>query len=198
MEVRRIDEGLWHWTAPHPEWKPGEDWEQDVGCVYWEADDAVVLVDPLVPTAEADRARFLDALDRDVERAGLPVAILLTSEWHGRSHAELAARYGARVVTPPETDSLPDGVAATELPEEVVYWLPGARAIVPGDTLLGTGEGLALCPASWFEDRGGIDELARALTPLLGLPVERVLTTHGPPVLAEGHAALARALTSVR
>jgi glyoxylase-like metal-dependent hydrolase (beta-lactamase superfamily II) len=197
MEVRRIDEGLWHWTAPHPEWKPGEDWEQDVGCVYWEADDAVVLVDPQVPTAEPDRARFFQALDRDVERAGLPVAILLTSEWHGRSHAELAARYGARVVTPPETDSLPDGVAATELPEEVVYWLPGPRAIVPGDTLLGTDEGLTLCPASWFEDRGGIDELARALTPLLDLPVERVLTTHGPPVLADGHAALARALTPV-
>jgi len=26
------------------------------------------------------------------------------------------------------------------------------------------------------------------------LPVERVLTSHGPPVLADGHAALARAL----
>ena len=193
VEVRRVDEGLWHWTAPHPEWKPGDDWEQDVGCVYWEAGDAVVLVDPLVPSDEADRGTFLDALDRDVERVGLPVAILLTCEWHGRSQAELAARYDARVVASP-TEGLPGGATATSVPEEVVYWLPAARALVPGDTLLGSAAGLTLCPASWFEDRGGIDELAHALEPLLALPVERVLTTHGPPVLADGHAALARAL----
>jgi glyoxylase-like metal-dependent hydrolase (beta-lactamase superfamily II) len=198
VEVLRIDDGLWHWTAPHPDWKPGEDWEQDVGCVYWEADDAVVLVDPLVPEDGADRARFLEALDRDVERVGLPVAILLTSEWHGRSQAELAARYGARVVTPPETGPLPGGATATALPEEVVYWLPAAKSLVPGDTLLGTADGLRLCPASWFEDRGGLDELARALAPLLDLPVEHILTTHGRPVLADGHEALARALSAAR
>ncbi len=194
VEVRRVDQGLWHWTAPHPEWNPGDDWEQDVGCVYWEADDAVVLVDPLVPSDEADRGTFLDALDRDVERVGLPVAILLTCEWHGRSQGELAARYDAQVVASPTTEELPGGATATSVPEEVVYWLPAARALVPGDTLLGSAGGLTLCPASWFEDRGGIDELAQALEPLLALPVERVLTTHGPPVLADGQAALARAL----
>ena len=194
VEVRRVDEGLWHWTAPHPEWKPGDDWEQDVGCVYWEAGDAVVLVDPLVPSDDADRGTLLDALDRDVERIGLPVAILLTCEWHARSQVELAARYDARVVASPRTEGLPGGATVTSVPEEVVYWLPAARALVPGDTLLGSAAGLTLCPASWFEDRGGIDELAHALGPLLELPVERVLTTHGPPVLADGHAALARAL----
>ena len=196
MEVLRVEEGLWHWTAPHPEWKPGDDWEQDVGCVYWEAGDAVVLVDPLVPMDEPDCSRFLDALDRDVERVGLPVAILLTCQWHGRSQAELADRYEAHVVTSPTTERLPGGATATAVPEEVVYWLPGARALVPGDTLIGTTDGLTLCPASWFADRGSLDELARALAPLLDLPVEHVLTTHGPPVLADGHAALARALRS--
>ena len=192
--MQRVDDGLWHWTAPHPEWKPGDDWEQEVGCVYWEAEDAVVLVDPLVPADEADRTRFLDALDRDVERVGRPVAILLTCDWHARSRAELAARYNAGVFTPPIADPLPGHATALEVPEEVVYWLPGARALVPGDTLLGTPEGLTLCPASWFDDRGSIEQLARELAPLLDLPVERVLTTHGPPVLADGHAALARAL----
>ena len=39
----------------------------EVGSVYYEADDAVVLIDPIVPSE--DRERFLDALDRDVERA---------------------------------------------------------------------------------------------------------------------------------
>jgi glyoxylase-like metal-dependent hydrolase (beta-lactamase superfamily II) len=196
VEVLRVDEGLWHWTAPHPEWKPGEGWEQDVGCVYWEAEDAVVLVDPLVPTVEAERKKFLDALDRDVERVGLPVSILLTCEWHVRSGTELAERYGASVVGPPVTGDLPGRATAVSVPEEVVYWLPGARAIVPGDTLLGSPDGLTLCPASWLDDRGGIDELAAALAPLLDLPVERVLTTHGPPVLEDGHAAVARALAA--
>ena len=196
VEVQRVDDGLWHWTAPHPEWKPGGAWERDVGCVYWEAGDAVVLVDPLVPTDDADRARFLEALDRDVERVALPVAILLTCEWHARSQAELAERYDARVFTPPTAGRLPGDATALDVPEEVVYWLPGARALVPGDALLGTPNGLTVCPASWFDDRGGIDELARALRPLLDLPVERVLTTHGPPVLADGHAALARALAA--
>jgi glyoxylase-like metal-dependent hydrolase (beta-lactamase superfamily II) len=199
VEVQRIDEGLWRWTAPHPDWMEGADWDREVGCVYWEADDAVVLVDPLVPANEADRRRFLDALDRDVERVGRPVAILLTCEWHARSRAELTERYEARVVEPPAADGLPGSAIAfaAEAAEEVVYWLPGARAVVPGDTLLGTDDGVALCPASWLEGRGGLHHLARDLAPLLTLPVQRVLTSHGAPVLADGRDALLRALTDV-
>ena len=199
MEVQRIDEGLWRWTAPHPDWTDGADWDRDVGCVYWEADDAVVLVDPLVPSDDAERRRFLEALDRDVERVGRPVAILLTCEWHVRSTSELAERYGARVVEPPTADALPGAALAfaVEAAEEVVYWLPGARGVVPGDTLLGADDGVTLCPASWLEGRGGLDELARDLAPLLELPVERILTSHGPPLLADGRDALARALAAV-
>jgi len=197
VEVQRIDDGLWRWTAPHPDWKDGADWDRDVGCVYWEADDAVVLVDPLVPSAADDRERFLAALDRDVERVGRPVAILLTCGWHERSHAELAARYEARVVEPPPAVGwLPHGVTVVAAPtaEEAVYWLDSVRAVVPGDTLLGTGDGVTLCPASWLDGGGAPATLRQELEPLLVLPVERVLTSHGPPVLADGHAALARAL----
>jgi glyoxylase-like metal-dependent hydrolase (beta-lactamase superfamily II) len=199
VEVQRIAEGLWHWTAPHPDWTVGADWDRDVGCVYWEADDAVVLVDPLVPSDEPDRQRFLEALDRDVARVGRPVAILLTCEWHVRSTSELAERYRACVVEPRTADALPGSARAfaAEVAEEVVYWLPGARAVVPGDTLLGTDDGVTLCPASWLEGRGGLGELARELAPLLELPVERVLTSHGPPMLADGRDALARALAIV-
>lgn len=196
MEVQRIEDGLWRWTTPHPEWKARDDWDRDVGCVYWEADDAVVLVDPLVPADDEERARFLEALDRDVDRVGLPVAILLTCEWHGRSRAELAARYEARVLGPQEIAELPGGITATVAPvaEEVVYWLPGARSLVPGDVLVGGEKALSLCPASWLQGRGGIGQLVRDLQPLLDLPVERVLTSHGPPVLSDGRAALERAL----
>ena len=194
MEVTRLDDGLWRWTTAHPEWQPGGGWEQDVGCVYWEADGAVVLVDPLVPTEEAERTRFLDALDRDVERLDRDVAVLVTCSWHRRSADELGERYGGRIIAPGD-GQLPAGVTAVDAPtaSEVVYWLAGAAAVVPGDVLLGTEGGVRLCPSSWL-GRGRVSDLAAELRPLLELPVERVLTSHGPPVTSGGAAALARAL----
>jgi glyoxylase-like metal-dependent hydrolase (beta-lactamase superfamily II) len=196
MEVTRIEDGLWRWTAPHPDWREGDDWDRDVGCVYWEAEGAIVLVDPLVPVDGAERTTFLEALDRDVERVGGPVQIVLTCSWHARSAGELVHRYGARVHPALGPDPLPAGLAAIEAPlaEEAVYWLEGARAVVPGDVLIGRDDGIALCPESWLDGRGGLAQLARDLRPLLDLPVRRVLTSHGPPALADGRAALGRAL----
>ena len=98
MEAVRIADGLWRWTAPHPNWENWPDHEREpreVGCVYYEAEDATVLIDPLVPAGEEDD--FFRHLDADVERRGLPVVILLTAEWHRRSADELAARYDARI-----------------------------------------------------------------------------------------------------
>ncbi len=70
MRVREIEAGLWYWTGRHPVWTPADGgpdgWEQEVGCVYYEGPDAVVLFDPLVPME--DPVRFYEALDRDVER----------------------------------------------------------------------------------------------------------------------------------
>jgi glyoxylase-like metal-dependent hydrolase (beta-lactamase superfamily II) len=194
MEVTRLDDGLWRWTTAHPEWQPGGGWGQDVGCVYWETAEAVVLVDPLVPTEEAERMRFLDALDRDVERLGRDVGVLVTCSWHRRSADELGERYGGRILAPRD-GPLPAGVTAVDAPtaSEVVYWLADAAAVVPGDVLLGTEGGVRLCPSSWL-GRGRLSDLAAELRPFLELPVERVLTSHGPPVTSGGAAALARAL----
>ena len=47
-------------------------------------------------------------------------------------------------------------------------------------------------PRAWLED--GYDAAVEELRPLLELPVERVLVTHGEPVLEDGHEALAKAL----
>ena len=62
-KVREIASGLWRWTA-----RSTREWKQEVGSVYWGSSESVVLIDPLVPTADADE--FWRALDRDVERAG--------------------------------------------------------------------------------------------------------------------------------
>ena len=89
MDVTEITPELWRWTTWHDEWR------HEVGCVYVEAPDAVCLIDPLVPAEEAER--FWQALDRDVERLGRPVHVLITVYWHTRSARALVERYGARL-----------------------------------------------------------------------------------------------------
>ena len=191
MRVQEVAPGLWRWTGLHPEWKPTdagpEGWEQEIGCVYYEAPDAVVLFDPLAPPE--DEARFWHALDRDVERAGKPMRVLFTVSWHGRSAEAVATRYGAATDGP-----LPSGVEAHTMTaaEETAYWLPAHGALVFGDAVLGAAGGVRLCPESWLH--GTLEQLKADLRPLLELPVERVLVSHGEPVLEDGRAALERAL----
>jgi hypothetical protein len=189
MNVRQLEPGLWRWTAPHPDWKETDEWPRDVGCVYYEAPAATVLIDPLVPAGD-ERDPFFAALDRDVERRGLPVAVLLTCDWHARSADELAGRYDASAEGR-------DGVEAHELPEveERIWWIPEHGTLVPGDVLLGAADGgIRVCPDSWLGGRSTPESIRAALHPLLDLPVERVLVSHGEPVLTGGRAALERAL----
>jgi glyoxylase-like metal-dependent hydrolase (beta-lactamase superfamily II) len=187
MRVDQLNSGLWRWTAPHPDWKEGDDWEQDVGCVYYEGPEATILIDPLVPR---ERDRFFEALDRDVERRGLPLAIVLTCAWHGRSAEELARRYGA-------SGEARRGLEAHELPEveERIWWIAEHGALVPGDVLLGDGNGgIRVCPDSWLGEPATPESIRAGLRPLLDLPVEQVLVSHGEPVLSDALSALERAL----
>jgi glyoxylase-like metal-dependent hydrolase (beta-lactamase superfamily II) len=189
MRVHEIATGLWRWTALHPGWTPADGgpdgWEQEVSCVFYEAPGAIVLVDPLVPME--DRDRFFEALDRDVERLGRPVRVLLTVADHRRSSAELAERYGGTIGEVPA-----DVEVALDRWGERVYWIPEHRALVFGDVVLGRAGGLRL-PRTWIGDEH-YDEVAEGLRPLLALPVERVLVAHGEPVLEDGYSALAAAL----
>ena len=194
--LEELASGLHRWTARHPAWEPGAepespgDWPPDVGCVAYAAPDALVLVDPLVAG--------WDELDALVERHARPVAVLTTMRFHGRSRAEVADRYGATLVS--HRDEPPEGVRRVPIEgaDETMVWLEATRALVPGDRLLGDGAGgLRMCPESWLgylPDEPGLDELREALRPLLELPVERVLTSHGAPVLSAGRAALRAAL----
>jgi glyoxylase-like metal-dependent hydrolase (beta-lactamase superfamily II) len=91
-------------------------------------------------------------------------------------------------------DQLPGSIQAWDAGRigEVVYWVPDAAALAVGDVLLGRPEGLRLCPASWTGDR--LDEVRASLRPVLDLPIQMILTAHGPAVLADGRQALERAL----
>ena len=189
MPAEEVTPGLRVWTAPHP------DLAERVWCTYVEVADATVLVDPLVP--RDDDEPFLRALDADVERRGLPVQILLSARQHRRSADELSTRYGAEIWD--GSGALPAGVETFPVehpkPVERPFWLSSHRALVFGDALQVVDGELRV----WWDRRWKVgedwyrDRLLPSLRPMLDLPVEHVLTGHGPPVAgAELAAALDR------
>jgi hypothetical protein len=183
--------GLHRWTAEHPAWHPdaepdsADDWPEDVGCVAFAAERTLVLIDPLVP-----EEAFLDDL---VERYDKPVSILQTIRWHSRSIEALERRYADRLAPEPGPGVDPVPIAGAG---ETMVWLPQVSALVPGDRLIGDeGGGLRMCPDSWMGNlkirQAG---LAEALRPLLDLPAEAVIVSHGEPVLRDGRRLIASAI----
>ena len=206
MDAREITTGLWRWTGWHRESK------ERVGSVSWQSAEAFCLIDPIVPRESGDE--FWDALDRDVKRLALPVHVLITVFWHARQAREVVDRYDARLWAHAPArasierragavsdlfrpgDELPGGLHAYQARgSEVVFWIPASRALVTGDVILGAGEGgLALCPESWSPKGGGHAKVRENLRALAGLPIERVLVSHGEPVLEGGRTAFERLL----
>jgi hypothetical protein len=196
-----IAPGLWRWTARHPgssKWPvdalDGRPWPKEVGCVYYEAPDPVCLIDPLVPPGE--EAEFFRHLNADVERVGVPVKIVLTAPWHRRSADELAVRYGTLVDARP----LPKGVE--EIPvrgadeRQVAYFIRPHRALVVAEIFAVDRSGTLGVYRSPGVTRS--DELEASLGELTALPVERLLVSHGEPVLEHARERMADAVASAR
>jgi glyoxylase-like metal-dependent hydrolase (beta-lactamase superfamily II) len=195
MNITEIAAGLRYWTAPHPNWDGATDWPEDVGCVYHEAPDAVVLIDPLIPP-EGDELWTL--VDAAVERLRLPVAVLLTAPWHARSSAQIADRYGAIVWSHESGAQLPAGIEQF-IPGgvsegQVAFFLRAHRALVVAEIFMGVNGGLRVCPSPATADRDAFD---RSLHSLLELPIDIVLVSHGEPVLHGGRDAIVQALGGV-
>jgi hypothetical protein len=192
--VDELAPGLRRWTVRH------EEWREDVGCVAVDTADGLVLIDPLEPPAELGRPEHVLLTVffhlRSTAAAGAPRV------WAARYSTRSAANRGVTVTDDVADGGLPGGIAAVQTARraEVVYWLPEHRTVVAGDVLLGAGakpkatdEPLRLCPERWL---GGSThgDLRTSLAPLLELPVERVLVSHGAPILERGRAELARVL----
>jgi glyoxylase-like metal-dependent hydrolase (beta-lactamase superfamily II) len=215
-----LADGLWRWTARHPEWHPGA-FGAAVASYALRDDDGLVLVDPLLPAgADADpsRAAVLETLDRAA--AGVTATIVITIPYHVRSAAELAARYDAEIVghracakrlagadvrfrAAGPADALRGGLRLQAIGRPRRYeqpvWLPSHRALAFGDAIVETGGALRMWTEKPPDDkvrRFYRDRFAPSAQPLLDLGAERVLVTHGRPVLADGTAALAAALAA--
>ena len=198
-----------------------EPWDQNVSSYAIDDGERLLLFDPLgVPSelealaAERDTAIVLTAPwhERDaeslVERLGVPVytplpdsaqylmdTYGLTAEQAGDGSPDVVwllreNKGEARPYSP--GDRLPFGadVFRGHKPNDTVLWVESHRAVISGDTLVDFGQGLEI-NERWLPPGVTREEIAAGLRPLLELPVEHVLPTHGGP---SDRAALERAL----
>ena len=131
-----------------------------------------MLIDPIAPLPELLTGRALE--------------VVLTAEWHKRSSPELA------VAVHDTGDPLPDGVEARPafyLPEERFLWVPDHGALILGDSLPRAEQ----VPDAWLDVPR--EEYKASLRPLLELPIELLLPTHGDPVVDKAYAHLKRVLS---
>jgi glyoxylase-like metal-dependent hydrolase (beta-lactamase superfamily II) len=219
--LRELAPGLWHWQAPHPQWRPSEPWDESVSSYAVDDGARLLLFDPIAPPRELERL----AAERET-------AVVLTAPWHERDAQGLVERLGVPVYTPlPDTaedlmrkygitaeqagDGSPDVVwllrqgigearvyAAGDRLDVGVDVLPGEK---PNDTVHWIEGHRAVVAGDTLVDFGrGLElnprwldadvtreQVVEGLRSLLDLPVEHVLATHGGPF---DRAALARAL----
>src|SRR5919112_4433067 len=84
--MEKLMEGLWRWTARHPEWHPGE-FGAEVASFAAQAGNTTLLIDPLLPPEPGPALEVVDGLIAD------RVAILVSVPYHVRSSEELWKRY---------------------------------------------------------------------------------------------------------
>jgi glyoxylase-like metal-dependent hydrolase (beta-lactamase superfamily II) len=153
----------------------------------WHERSSESLVERLgvpVYTPAPDSAQFLmETYGISAERAGdgSPDVVWLLREGKGEAHVYTAG------------DRLPGGIETFpgHKQNDIVLWIESKRAVVSGDTLVDFGQGLEI-NERWLElHRVTREHVVEGLRPLLDLPVERVLATHGGPT---DKAALERAL----
>ena len=214
--------GLWHWQTRHPDWEPSEPWDPNVSSYAIAGRERLLLFDPQgVPSeiealaGERETAIVLTAPwhERDsehlVERLGIPVYTPLpdtaqylmdtygiTAEQAGDGSPDLVwlLRENKGEAHPYSAgDRLPFGadVFPGHKPNDTVLWIESERVVISGDTLVDFGSGLEI-NERWLRPSVTREQIAAGLRPLLDLPVEHVLATHGGPT---DPAALERALS---
>jgi hypothetical protein len=207
-----IAPGIRRWAAPHPRWRAGV-FGREVGSYALDLPGGdLLLVDPLLPPG------VREALD-PLARAAAHVHVYVTIPYHVRDTARAVERWGAQVWGERRTArrlapavTVRDAEPGADLPfgrclaigrpvrAERPLWVPGHAALVFGDALVVTPGGDLVV---WTQDRLDArrrafyaERFAPSLSPLLDLPAERILVTHGAPVLRGGARALRAAVAA--
>jgi glyoxylase-like metal-dependent hydrolase (beta-lactamase superfamily II) len=219
--MQKLTDGLWRWTARHPEWHPGE-FGAEVASFAAKADGdrngTLLLIDPLLPEDEAEASKVLETLDGAIEKR---VAILISIPYHVRSSEELWRRYRKDAETtihghPAAAKRLEDRSAFSEIEPgvplpggvtahsigkpkryEMPFHVPSHAALVFGDAVAEHGGALRVWAADKVDakvERFYRERFNPTLEPLLELPFDAVLVTHGQPVMEGGRRALRKAL----
>jgi glyoxylase-like metal-dependent hydrolase (beta-lactamase superfamily II) len=154
----------------------------------WHERDTHSLVERLnppvfTPTPETAQ-ELMDKFGLTAEQVGdgSPDVAWLLKEGKGEAHV-----YAAGDRLPGDIEAFPGHKR-----NDLVLWIESKRAVVSGDTLVDFGKGLELNDR-WLQSEGMTrEQLVEGLRPLLELPVEHMLATHGGPF---DRAALERALS---
>jgi hypothetical protein len=213
--MEAIADGIWRWTARHPEWHPRTTFGSEVASYVLRDGGDTLVVDPIAPGG--DVTALLDQLDGIVTGR---VRILLTIPYHVRDAEPVWRHYRDRPATifghPAVAKRLTDhhgfralsaGVAIDSgiLPVpignprryEMPLFVPEHRALVFGDAIVAADGAvrvwiqLPVTPKrlDWYQRR-----LRPSFEPLLDVDCDRLLVTHGQPVLTGGRRALREAL----
>jgi len=212
----RLTDGVWRWTARHPEWHPG-DFGSEVASFAVAANGDLLLIDPLLPPEPLAVLDLIDGL------LGKRLAILISVPYHVRSSEELWRRYrdqtdctiwGHAACAKRLGDRagfreielgvpLPTGVSAHAIGrprrQETPLYLPSQRALAFGDAVAEVDSKLRVWSTGKVDDRRARwyrERFNPTLEPLLELEFDRVLVTHGQPVMADGRAELRAALAA--
>ena len=201
VELRDVAPGLWVWRQPHPDWRPGADWEGPVTSTCVESRGEVGVLDALAPADNGEEVwQRLDAKP--------PTFAVVLKPDHVRSVDLFVRRYGGIPAYGPdvffagdapdteldwigEGSELPGGLRARHDGRgrnETPLWLPEQRALVFADALTAPDGELRVWWTPWHEKR-----VLPALSELLELPFELVIVSHGEPV--HDRAEFERALT---
>jgi hypothetical protein len=212
--MQKLTEGLWRWTARHPEWHPGE-FGAEVASYAAQAGDTTLLIDPLLPEEPDEVVETIEGTLAD------RLAILITIPYHVRSSEELWRRYRGAAETsihghPAAAKRLedrsafrdiepgaplPGGASAHAIGKprryETPLHLPSHGALVFGDSVAEVdGRLVVWCSAKVDTkvERFYRERFNPTLEPLLELDFDNVLATHGDPLLGGGKRALREAL----
>jgi hypothetical protein len=212
--LTKLADDLWRWTARHPEWHPGE-FGREVASFALKTGDDAILIDPLLPPDAEPVLELIESI------LGDRLSILITIPYHVRSSEQIRRRFRSKADTTiwghpacakrlGDTSGFRELEPGTELPADITahhigkprrhempLHIPSHKALAFGDAVAEVDGRLVVWATGKVDkkiERFHRERFNPTLEPLLELDFDRVLVTHGEPVMKAGPEELRAAL----